>query len=153
MPERKALPDQLREKSGKRTDDAVSALHVALDAIRAEVRAADGDRPVTLKDVVARAGLGEKFLYSLKHKNTTKPIMEAAVAEINELSRRNRVSAEPVQSDLERARAEARYWKERYEKLARHGNLWFARMREQQRTIRELNLRVGGSVVRLVEKR
>ena len=110
--------------------------------------------PLSLKDVTVRAGLGEKFLYGPKHKTTTKPAIEAILKEINgRIEERRRISTEPVLTDLEQAKLEADYWKQRYEKLARYGNLWFARMRDQQRMIRELQKQAGNGVVRLVGRR
>lgn len=138
MAKSRNLPDALRVNSGQRTDAAILALDAALEQIKAEV-AANGFRsdPIRLADVVQRAGLGEKFLYGKKHRDTTKLTVEKQIQSIN-----NRLVAKlqiPTDglTDLEIAKQEAAYWKRRFDKLANQYNFAFARVRDLQRIVRE----------------
>lgn len=132
---RKSLPKNLRDQAAGRSDAAKSALQAAMDAWWSELEE-NGfaiDEPPTLKDMQLRAGLGEKFLYGPKHKETTKPWVEQWIEKVRtEASRRKKDNEEPEESE------DAKYWQERYEKLARHANLWFVRMRQLQKRVRDL---------------
>ena len=154
MSKAKSLPQGLRDRSGQRTSDSVAALHAAVKEIAQDVEAdASRVKAVTLRDVIARAKLSEKFLYGAKHKDTTKPAIEAELADINARLAARTVQQAPTLTEVEKARAEAEHWKVRYEKLARHCNLWFARMREQQQVIRDLRQQVGDGLIKIVERR
>ncbi len=101
--------------------------------------------PLDLKHVQTRAGVGEKFLYGPKHKDTTKPTIQRRIEKINE--KWEKLEPEPgeniEQSELDKAKLEAKYWEDRYRKLARHFNIWFHRMRDQSRVIRAKQAEFG----------
>lgn len=151
------LPAGLREKAGERTEESIKALRKAITDIRSELAAKDFDliRPLTIRDVLERAGLNPKFLYGSKHKSSTKFEVESFVAEVNVVSEK-RCRADAQDTPLARARADAEHWQARHARLASHVNGWFAEMRTLRRRIRDLEMindalnSVEGNVVRLV---
>lgn len=144
MRKNRALPDALRSQAASRTDASVTAIHDAMEALgrELEAKAYDLAQPLTIKDVMARAGVNPKLLYGPRHREVTKPQVEAFVKQVN-AARAQRRQAEEVQTPLMKAKEDMAYWKERYEKLAQHAHLWKHRMFQQQRRIRELEGEVG----------
>lgn len=132
------LPPELRAQSEERTAASVAAITAAIEAIEAEAASKGYDvDPVTLKDLMKRASLGEKFLYGSKHKTTSKPFFEARLHALNQkISNASRPKA-PQLSELQRAREEMEFWKQKYQKLARFMNTSHARIRELQKEIRQ----------------
>lgn len=135
------LPARLKEKAGERTDVSIKALRKAMTDMRSEIEARDFDliRPLTIQDVLKRAGLNPKFLYGSRHKGSTKVEVESFVNEVNAASER-RDRAEPEDTPLARARADAEHWQARHARLASHVNGWFVEMRTLRRRIRDLEL-------------
>jgi hypothetical protein len=138
----KHLPSAMRSVAAGRTNAALNRLFEAMAAAEDRARTSAYDVPrITMKAICEEACVGEKFLFGPKHKNTTRKEIEGRVAKVNMLieARVNATAKSDVQdTPLGKAKAEALYWKERYERLARHGHLWFVRMRDQQRIIRDL---------------
>ena len=154
------LPAGLKEKAGERTEESIKALRKAMSDTRSEIETRDYDliRPLTVQDVLERAGLNSKFLYGSKHKGSTKVEVESFVNEVNCTSEK-RGRAEPEDTPLARARADAMHWQARHARLASHVNGWFAEMRTLRRRLRDLETinaeldLAGGNVVRLVRDR
>lgn len=144
MRKERALPNALRCQAASRTDASVKAIHDAMETLGRELEASGYDlaEPLSIKDVMSRAGVNPKFLYGPRHREVTKPQVEAFVKQVNALRAQRREAGE-VQTPLETAKKQTAYWKERYEKLAQHANLWKQRMFQQQRRIRELEGEVG----------
>jgi len=136
MGSKRELPGALAAQAASRTDASVRAIETVVEEIRRE-RAAGGHvpaEPLTLRAVMARAGLNHRFLYGERHKLTTKPRIEAFVEQMNAAAREVAQSSTP----LDAARDEAKEWQERYEKALRHAHLWAHRVRALQRRVREL---------------
>lgn len=138
MANNRQLPPELRAQSEERTATSVAAITAAIEAIEADAAAKGYDvDPVTLKDLMKRASLGEKFLYGSKHKTTSKPFFEARLHALNEkIAHASRPKA-PKQSELQLAREEMEFWKQKYHKLARFMNTSHARIRELQKELRQ----------------
>jgi hypothetical protein len=158
MPRQRRLPAGLKAQAEGRTDKSVEALRSTMKAIKARLDENDYamDEPLTIKAVQEKAGLNPKFLYGQKHKATTKAEVEAFVDKINvEWQKRQRESGVPTEIDL--ARQEAAYWKERYDRLATNAALWWAKMRQKDKRIADLEVIVddlrkkSAKVVSLVE--
>ena len=88
---------------------------------------------LTIRDVMARAGLNVRFLYGPHHRTTTKPRVEAFVQEVNAFRKEEAdADAGPTLED------ELDEMRRRYEKLARHTNMWVQQLLEARRRIRDL---------------
>lgn len=137
------LNDGLRRSAQARTSDKLNALYAVLADVECDIGRLT--EPLDLKTVQTRAGVGEKFLYGQKHKYTTKPKIQRRINEINELWQKIKPEdeIEPEQSELDKAQSEAKYWEDRYRKLARHCNIWFHRMRDQSRVLRASQAEFG----------
>jgi len=129
------LPNSLRVSANARTETSLRALFEALDKIDTEVLNGTFEGSLTFGTVLARAKLNADFLNGPKHKGSTRKAVEARIGNIN----RHRAKTEKLQEEDQYSKGDdALYWRERYFRLAREANIWFARMREQQRTIRKL---------------
>jgi hypothetical protein len=127
------LPEALRKSSVARTDAAVERLFQALDQIETEVGLGSFKGSLSLDAILTRARLNADFLNSPKHKQSTRKAVESRVRRIRAhlaIARNVEQAREPIDEGV--------YWRERYLRLAREANIWFARMREQQKTIRTL---------------
>ncbi len=143
MSNNRKLNDGLRQSAQARTNDKLNAIYAVLEDVERDIRRLA--EPLDLKHVQTRAGVGEKFLYGPKHKDTTKPTIQRRIEKINE--KWEKLEPEPgeniEQSELDKAKLEAKYWEDRYRKLARHFNIWFHRMRDQSRVIRAKRAEFG----------
>jgi hypothetical protein len=137
----------MRRHAAGRTDASLRALFAYLDRLEIEIRQGRGpEDPLDFKTVSTNAGVGPKFLYGKKHNQSfdgapsTKDVVEDKLKSLNKIivERKEVMVRTSERDDADSLKSEAAYWKERYEKLARHTNLWFARIREQQRAIRRL---------------
>lgn len=136
---RRGIPQSLRAQAASRTGGSVETLRACMEAWERELREANFSYPhqLSLKELVARARLNTKFLYGPRHKDTTRLEAERWIRRMND-EREKHVATAEAETPLATAKRDAEYWKLRYERLARHANLWFARMRDQERQLREL---------------
>lgn len=146
MPPR-TINSGLRKQTAERTDAAVARLFEATERLWREMHSPDFkfDRtePMTMAEVQLAAGLNEKFVYGKKHKTVPEGARAGSLSTKDKLDK----WVQDYNAEYEKLRAskegddpadDAAYWRERYEKLARHANLWHARMRQMQKRLRDL---------------
>jgi hypothetical protein len=147
MPLRTLNPG-LKKQAADRTNTAVASLFETTERLWREMHAPefkfDRTEPMTMAEAQVAAGLNEKFVYGKKHKTlpevpsagglSTRDKLDKWVQEYN--TEYEKLCAKSARDDG--PVDDAAYWRERYEKLARHANLWHARMRQMRKRLRDL---------------
>jgi hypothetical protein len=151
MGSKRILPAEMRKHAAVRTDSSLQALFDYLDQLGVEIHSGRyKGKALDLKAVCVGAGLNLKFLYGPKHRASagsgpsTKATVEDRLKALNtEIARQGKAAVREEQPEAQRLQSEISHWQERYRRLAGYSNLWHARIREQQRAIRELKRQLG----------